>query len=57
MLNGLWLGSFLVTAASTLACWLIGGNATVPMAMVESLLVMVKLAVGVMVLPFGVLTL
>ncbi|MBG4836516.1 hypothetical protein I5F89_13770 [Pseudomonas aeruginosa] len=57
MLNGLWLGFFLVAAASALARWLIGGVATVFAAMVESLFAMAKLAVEVMVLLFGTLTL
>lgn len=57
MLNGLWLGFFLVAAASALARWLIGGDATVFAAMVESLFAMAKLAVKVMVLLFGTLTL
>jgi spore maturation protein SpmA len=53
----LWLGFFLVAAASALARWLIGGDATVFAAMVESLFAMAKLAVEVMVLLFGTLTL
>ncbi|HBP6277512.1 TPA: hypothetical protein L6A30_21000 [Pseudomonas aeruginosa] len=57
MLNGLWLGFFLVAAASALARWLIGGDATVFAAMVVSLFAMAKLAVEVMVLLFGTLTL
>ena len=57
MLNGLWLGFFLVAAASALARWLFGGDATVFAAMVESLFAMAKLAVEVMVLLFGTLTL
>ncbi|MBI8466204.1 hypothetical protein JEZ28_13370 [Pseudomonas aeruginosa] len=57
MLSGLWLGFFLVAAASALARWLIGGDATVFAAMVESLFAMAKLAVEVMVLLFGTLTL
>lgn len=57
MLNSLWLGFFLVAAASALARWLIGGDATVFAAMVESLFAMAKLAVEVMVLLFGTLTL
>ncbi|MFV9466117.1 nucleoside recognition domain-containing protein [Pseudomonas aeruginosa] len=57
MLNGLWSGFFLVAAASALARWLIGGDATVFAAMVESLFAMAKLAVEVMVLLFGTLTL
>ncbi|HEP8698160.1 TPA: spore maturation protein, partial [Pseudomonas aeruginosa] len=47
----------LVAAASALARWLIGGDATVFAAMVESLFAMAKLAVEVMVLLFGTLTL
>ncbi|MGU1625555.1 nucleoside recognition domain-containing protein [Pseudomonas aeruginosa] len=57
MLNGLWLVFVLVAAASALARWLIGGDATVFAAMVESLFAMAKLAVEVMVLLFGTLTL
>ncbi|MBH9340431.1 hypothetical protein I5K76_01025 [Pseudomonas aeruginosa] len=57
MLNGLWLGFFLVAAASAVARGLIGGDATVFAAMVESLFAMAKLAVEVMVLLFGTLTL
>ncbi|MGJ7492567.1 nucleoside recognition domain-containing protein [Variovorax sp. ZT4R33] len=57
MLNGLWLGFFLVAAVAGLARWLIGGDATVFAAMVESLFAMAKLAVEVMVLLFGTLTL
>jgi len=57
MLNGCGLGFFLVAAASGLARWLIGGDATVFAAMVESLFAMAKLAVEVMVLLFGTLTL
>ncbi|MBG6524942.1 spore maturation protein [Pseudomonas aeruginosa] len=57
MLNGLGLGFFLVAAASALARGLIGGDATVFAAMVESLFAMAKLAVEVMVLRFGTLTL
>uniref|UniRef100_UPI0010698DE6 nucleoside recognition domain-containing protein n=1 Tax=Pseudomonas aeruginosa TaxID=287 RepID=UPI0010698DE6 len=55
--SGSWLGFFLVAAASALARWLIGGDATVFAAMVESLFAMAKLAVEVMVLLFGTLTL
>lgn len=43
--------------SSALARWLIGGDATVFAAMVESLFAMAKLAVEVMVLLFGTLTL
>lgn len=57
MLNGLWLGFFVVAATSALARWLIGGDATVFAAMVESLFAMAKLSVDVMILLFGTLTL
>lgn len=55
MLNGLWLGFFLVVVVSVLVCWLIGGDVMVFVVMVESLFVMVKLVVEVMVLLFGIL--
>ncbi|WP_110951772.1 nucleoside recognition domain-containing protein [Pseudomonas bohemica] len=57
MLNGLWLGFFVVAAVSALAQWLIGGNAGIFAAMVESIFAMAKLSVEVMVLLFGTLTL
>ncbi len=57
MLNGLWLGFFVVAAISALAQWLIGGNAGIFAAMVESIFAMAKLSVEVMVLLFGTLTL
>src|SRR5688572_11656061 len=57
MLNGLWLGFFIVAAVSALAQWLIGGNAGIFAAMVEALFAMAKLSVEVMVLLFGTLTL
>ena len=57
MLNGLWLGFFLVAAVSAMAQWLIGGNAGIFAAMVESIFAMAKLSVEVMVLLFGTLTL
>lgn len=57
MLNGLWLGFFIVAAVSALAQWLIGGNAEIFAAMVESIFAMAKLSVEVMVLLFGTLTL
>ncbi|MDH0749327.1 spore maturation protein [Pseudomonas sp. GD03842] len=57
MLNGLWLGFFVVAAVSALAQWLVGGNAGVFAAMVESIFAMAKLSVEVMVLLFGTLTL
>jgi len=52
MLNGLWLGFFLVAAVSALAQWLVGGNAGIFAAMVESIFAMAKLSVEVMVLLF-----
>lgn len=57
MLNTLWLGFFVVAAVSALAQWLVGGNAQIFAAMVESLFAMAKLSVEVMVLLFGTLTL
>jgi spore maturation protein SpmA len=57
MLNGLWLGFFIVAALSATGRWLIGGDPTVFAAMVESLFAMAKLSVEVMVLLFGTLTL
>lgn len=57
MLNGLWLGFFLVAAISAMAQWLVGGNADIFAAMVESIFAMAKLSVEVMVLLFGTLTL
>ncbi|MBO3275963.1 nucleoside recognition domain-containing protein [Pseudomonas schmalbachii] len=57
MLNGLWLSFFVVAAVTALARWLLGGEATVFAAMVESLFAMAKLSVEVMVLLFGTLTL
>ena len=57
MLNTLWLGFFIVAAVSALSQWLVGGNAQIFAAMVESLFAMAKLSVEVMVLLFGTLTL
>ncbi len=57
MLNGLWLSFFVIAAVSALAQWLVGGNAGIFAAMVESLFAMAKLSVEVMVLLFGTLTL
>jgi len=57
MLNTLWLGFFVVAAVSALSQWLVGGNAQIFAAMVESLFAMAKLSVEVMVLLFGTLTL
>ncbi|OEC52784.1 nucleoside recognition domain-containing protein [Pseudomonas sp. ENNP23] len=56
MLNGLWLGFFLVAATAAAARW-IGGDPGVWAAMVENLFAMAKLSVEVMVLLFGTLTL
>ena len=56
MLNTLWLGFFITAAISALAQWLLGGQAQVFAAMVESLFAMAKLSVEVMVLLFGTLT-
>ncbi|WP_027013719.1 nucleoside recognition domain-containing protein [Comamonas composti] len=57
MLNALWLGFFLVAAASACAQWLIGGQDQVFSAMVQALFSMARLSVEVMVLLFGSLTL
>ena len=57
MLNGLWLGFFVVAAVAGLARWLVGGDADVFSAMVTALFDMAKLSVEVMVLLFGTLTL
>jgi spore maturation protein SpmA len=57
VLNGLWLGFFLAAALAAFSRWLIGGDAAVFAAIVESLFGMAKLSVEVMVLLFGTLTL
>ncbi|MBT9474733.1 nucleoside recognition domain-containing protein, partial [Polaromonas sp.] len=57
MLNGLWLGFFLLATVSALSRWLLGGDPAVFAAMVESLFAMAKLSVEVMVILFGTLTL
>ena len=57
MLNGLWLGFFLVAAVAALARWLIGGEAEVFEALVKSLFTMAKTSVDLMILLFGTLTL
>ena len=57
MLNRLWLGFFLVAALAALGRWLVGGDAAVFGAIVDSLFAMAKLSVEVMVLLFGTLTL
>ena len=56
MLNGLWLGFFVVATLAAVARWR-GGDPGVFAAMVESLFAMAKLSVEVMVLLFGTLTL
>ena len=57
MLNGLWLGFFLVAALAALGRWLLGGDSAAFGAMVEALFAMARLSVEVMVLLFGTLTL
>ncbi|TBW12179.1 hypothetical protein E0E50_04520 [Azotobacter chroococcum subsp. isscasi] len=57
MLNGLWLGFFLIAALTAFGRWLLGGEPAVFAAMVDGLFGMAKLAVEVMVLLFGTLTL
>ena len=57
MLNGLWLGFFVVAAVAALSRWLLGDDPAVFAAMVESLFAMAKLSVEVMVLLFGTMTL
>ena len=57
MLNALWLGFFMVAAVSAGWRWLIQADPLVFQAMVESLFVMARLSVEVMVLLFGTLTL
>ncbi|WP_394559948.1 nucleoside recognition domain-containing protein [Aquipseudomonas alcaligenes] len=56
MLNGLWLGFFVVAALAAAVRW-IGGDASVWAAMVESLFTMAKVSVELMVVLFGTLTL
>lgn len=57
MLNALWLGFFMVSAVSASWRWLMQADPAVFQAMVESLFVMARLSVEVMVLLFGTLTL
>ena len=57
MLNRLWFGFFLVAAVAGLASWLVGGDAHVWAAMVDSLFHMAKLSVQIMLLLFGTLAL
>ncbi|MBB1518662.1 nucleoside recognition domain-containing protein [Aquipseudomonas guryensis] len=56
MLNGLWLGFFVVATLAALVRW-IGGDVAVWAAMVESLFAMAKVSVELMVVLFGTLTL
>lgn len=57
MLNGLWLGFFVIAALSAFGRWVISGDAGVFAAMVDSLFSMARLSVEVMILLFGTLTL
>ena len=57
MLNGLWLGFFVIAAIAGLGRWLAGDDPAVFAAMVESLFAMARLSVEVMVVLFGTLTL
>lgn len=57
MLNGLWLGFFVIGALSAFGRWLFAGDAGAFAAMVDSLFAMAKLSVEVMILLFGTLTL
>ncbi|MEO4048019.1 nucleoside recognition domain-containing protein [Pseudomonas sp. CAU 1711] len=56
MLNGLWLGFFVVAAVAATLRWL-GGDPAVWAAMVESLFAMAKVSVELMLVLFGTLTL
>ena len=56
MLNGLWLGFFIIASIAGLVRWF-GGDPDVWAAMVESLFSMANLSVDVMLLLFGTLTL
>ena len=57
MLNAIWSAFFLVAAATALLRWLVGGDAGVFAAMVESLFAMAKLSVDLMIILLGTLTL
>lgn len=57
MLNGLWLGFFLVAAVAAVLRWLVMADPAVFAAMVAALFEMARLSVEVMVLLFGTLTL
>ncbi len=57
MLNAIWASFFIIAAISAMTRWLVGGDAGVFAAMVESLFAMAKLSVELMVIMFGTLTL
>jgi spore maturation protein SpmA len=57
MLNGLWLGFFIIAALTASVRLLISGDAAAFAAVAESLFSMAKLSVDVMILLFGTLTL
>src|SRR5690606_37860861 len=57
MLNAIWAAFFVIAAISALLRWLVGGDAGVFQAMIESLFAMAKLSVELMVVMFGTLTL
>jgi spore maturation protein SpmA len=57
MLNTIWASFFIIAAISAMLRWLVGGEAGVFAAMVESLFAMAKLSVELMVVMFGTLTL
>jgi spore maturation protein SpmA len=57
MLNAIWSSFFIIAALSAMIRWLVGGDAGVFAAMVESLFAMARLSVELMVVMFGTLTL
>ena len=57
MLNAIWSGFFVIAAVSALLRWLVGGDAGVFAAIVDSLFAMARLSVELMVVMFGTLTL
>jgi spore maturation protein SpmA len=57
MLNAVWASFFIIAAVAALLRWLVGGDAGVFAAMIESLFAMAKLSVELMVIMFGTLTL
>src|SRR5690606_1817405 len=57
MLNGLWLGFFVIAGLAALVRWLVGGDPAVFAAVVQGLFDMARLSVEVMVVLFGTLTL